>query len=147
ARADQMLDRLVALVSCESPSNAVDALERCADLLTPWGDAGLGRPAQRLRSDGVPHLLWRAPDPGVLVLGHFDTVWPLGTTAAWPIAIRDGVASGPGVFDMKAGIVQLLTAVELVADRSRVSVLLTGDEEVGSRTSRALIEQEARRVR
>jgi glutamate carboxypeptidase len=146
-RADQMVDRLVALVSCESPSGAPDALERCADLLTPWGDAALGRPAQRLRPDGVPHLLWRAPDPAVLVLGHFDTVWPLGTTAAWPIAVRDGVASGPGVFDMKAGIVQLLTAVELIADRSRVSVLLTSDEEVGSRTSRALIEREARGVR
>jgi glutamate carboxypeptidase len=56
-------------------------------------------------------------------------------------------ASGPGVFDMKAGIVQLLAAVRLVADRSQVSVLLTGDEETGSATSRSLIEAEARRVR
>jgi glutamate carboxypeptidase len=93
-----------------------------------------------------PFLLWRAPSPAVLLLGHFDTVWPLGTIDDWPLTITDGVASGPGVFDMKAGIVQFLAAVELVADPSKVSILLTGDEETGSVTSRELIEAEARLV-
>jgi glutamate carboxypeptidase len=142
-----MLDRLHELVSCESPSGFPDALESCSELLAGWGDAALGRPARRLSLDGTPHLLWAAPDPAVLVLGHFDTVWPLGTLKDWPFTVVDGVASGPGVFDMKAGIVQLLTALELVADRSRISVLLTSDEEVGSTTSRALIEEQARLAR
>jgi glutamate carboxypeptidase len=142
-----MIERLRVLVSCESPSRDLAGLGACADLLIAYGDFALGRPAHRIVNDGVPHLLWRAPDPVVLVLGHFDTVWPIGTIAKWPLTVRDGRASGPGVFDMKAGIVQLLTAVELVADRLRVSVLLTGDEEVGSVTSRELIEEEARRAR
>src|SRR5690242_9403912 len=96
-----MADRLAELVACESPSGVPDALHRCADLLTGWGDDALGRRVERVERDGVPHLLWRAPDPRVLVLGHFDTVWPLGTTAEWPLTVRDGVARGPGVFDMK----------------------------------------------
>lgn len=141
-----MVEHLGELVSCESPSGATEALGRCADLLTGWGDAAVGRPAQRVTVGGNPHLLWSAHDPAVLLLGHFDTVWPLGTITDWPMTIRDGVASGPGVFDMKAGIVQLLTAVDLTADVSRVSVLLTCDEETGSATSRSLIEREARRV-
>ena len=146
-RADVMVDRLAKLVSCESPSGALHALERCADLLTAWGDDALGRPVERIECDGMPHLRWRAPDPTVLVLGHFDTVWPLGTVTDWPMTVRDGVASGPGVFDMKAGIVQALTAMELAADRSKISLVLTCDEETGSVTSRSLIEDEARRVK
>jgi glutamate carboxypeptidase len=142
-----MVERLQELVSCESPSGDASCLAACADLLTSWGDAALGRRVERFVEGGVPHLLWRAPTPVVLLLGHFDTVWPRGTVAEWPLTIRDRRASGPGVFDMKAGIVQMLAAVQLVADRSRVSVLLTGDEETGSATSRELIEGEARRVR
>lgn len=141
-----MIDWLRELVSCESPSNSEAALARCADLLTGWGDEAVGRPAHRIVRNAGPHLLWRAPDPGVLLLGHFDTVWPLGTLTDWPMTVVDGVARGPGVFDMKAGIVQMLTAVELVTDVSRVSVLLTCDEEIGSLTSRDLIEDEARRA-
>lgn len=146
-RASLMVERLSELVSCESPSGAVEDLERCADLLSRWGNAVLGRPATRITRGVGPHLLWRADDPVVLLLGHFDTVWPLGTVADWPLTIRDGVAHGPGVFDMKAGIIQMMAAIELVADRSKVSVLLTCDEETGSATSRELVEEEARRVR
>jgi glutamate carboxypeptidase len=142
-----MVDRLAQLVACESPSGVPHALERCADLLTAWGDDAFGRRAERVECDGMPHLVWRAPKPTVLVLGHFDTVWPLGTVADWPMTVRDGVASGPGVFDMKAGIVQALAAVELVADSSKVSLLLTSDEEIGSIASRSLIEEEARQVK
>ncbi|WP_189112585.1 M20 family metallopeptidase [Pilimelia terevasa] len=141
-----MVDRLFELVTCESPSGEVAALERCAGLLAEWGEAALDRSVRRVVRGNDPHLLWRAPDPAVLLLGHFDTVWPLGTVVDWPMSVADGVASGPGVFDMKAGIVQMLTAVELLRDRQRVSVLLTCDEETGSATSRDLIEEEARRV-
>jgi glutamate carboxypeptidase len=147
ARAAQMVERLVELVSCESPSGAVSELERCADILAGWGDAALGRLVDREVRTGLPHLLWRAPNPAILVLGHFDTVWPLGTISHWPLVIQDSVARGPGVFDMKAGIVQIMTALELVTDPSRVSVLLTCDEETGSVTSRDLIVEQARRAR
>jgi len=147
AQADAMVARLAELVLCESPTDDPVALAACAGMLARWGDEALGRPAERILHDGVPHLLWAAPDPAVLLVGHFDTVWPLGTIDHWPMTVADGVAYGPGVFDMKAGIVQLLTAVRLVADRSRVSVLLNSDEEIGSPGSRTYIEAEARRVR
>jgi glutamate carboxypeptidase len=146
-QADAMVARLAELVICESPTGAPAALARCADLLAGWGDEALGRPVEHVVRGGVPHLLWRAPEPTVLVVGHYDTVWPLGTVAHWPMTVLDGVARGPGVFDMKAGVVQLLAAVGLVADRSKVSVLLNCDEEIGSPGSRAVIEEEAGRVR
>jgi glutamate carboxypeptidase len=146
ARLPRMLEQLGELVEAESPSDDPAALKRCADLLDGWFTPVLGSPARRPVPD-LPHLLWPATDPVVLVLGHFDTVWPTGTLADLPFTVTDGIARGPGVFDMKAGIVQLLAALDLAAHRDRVSVLLTCDEETGSKTSRALIEAEAARAR
>ncbi|MGN9909064.1 M20 family metallopeptidase [Phytohabitans sp. LJ34] len=143
--AEAMVLRLRELVRHESPPGSPPHLTACADLLAGWGEAALGRPAQRVTRDGLPHLLWTAPDQRVLLLGHFDTVWPAGTLASWPFAVRDGLATGPGVCDMKAGIVQMFAALELLGGTSRVGVLLTCDEETGSATSRALIEEQARR--
>jgi glutamate carboxypeptidase len=143
-RAD-MVDRLAALVSCESAPGSVPHLESCADLLDRWGSEVLGRPARRVVLDGLPHLLWPAADQRVLLLGHFDTVFPVGTTRTRPFTVRRDVATGPGVCDMKGGIVQMFTALRLVEDTSSVGVLLTCDEETGSVTSRPLIEAEARR--
>ena len=88
----------------------------------------------------------------VLLLGHYDTVWPVGQLARMPVR-RDGDRLyGPGVFDMKAGIVIGLLAMRALADarltpHHRVVMLLTTDEEVGSQTSRAIIEAEAHRSR
>ncbi len=141
-----MLDRLRVLVNCESPSNDLAGLETCAALLRPWLSAAIGRPVRLERMGGKVHLLAEAEHPKVLLLGHFDTVWPVGTTARWPFSITDGIASGPGTFDMKAGIVQAIAAIELLADSSHVSVLLTSDEEIGSGTSRTLIEEQALRA-
>jgi len=143
--AASMVDRLAELVRCESPPDSVPHLTACADLLAGWGEAVLGRPARRVVRGGLPHLLWAVPDQRVLLLGHFDTVWPVGTLASWPFAVRDGVATGPGVCDMKSGIVQMFAALRLLAGTSRVGVLLTCDEETGSGTSRAVIESQARR--
>jgi glutamate carboxypeptidase len=140
-----LADRLGLLVACESPAGSVPHLEICAGLLADWGETVLRRPAQRTPEDGLPHLLWPAPDGGILLLGHFDTVWPAGTIKQWPYAVTSGRASGPGACDMKGGIVQMLAALEMLPDASRVGVLLTCDEETGSGTSRALIEQQARR--
>jgi glutamate carboxypeptidase len=71
-------------------------------------------------------------------------VWPLGTLADWPLSITDGRATGPGIFDMKLGVVQMLAALSRLPDLDGVCVLLTGDEEIGSPSSRTLIESSAR---
>lgn len=136
-----MIGRLQQLVDCESPSTSARHLAECAALVEPWLSSVLHRPAEITRVGENLHLVARAPDPRVLILGHFDTVWPVGTTSDWPFSIDENsrIGSGPGIFDMKAGIVQALTAVELLPDPDRISVLLTSDEEVGSATSRALI--------
>jgi glutamate carboxypeptidase len=145
ARSAWMRRRLAELVACESPSADPAALARCAALLDDMGTEAFGRPAERLTAGGRPHLLWPAGTPRpVLILGHFDTVWPLGTLADWPYTVTDGIASGPGVFDMKAGIIQALAAVTLLSQKDSVSLLLTSDEEVGSPSSRTLIEDQAR---
>ncbi|MBF6369944.1 M20/M25/M40 family metallo-hydrolase [Nocardia puris] len=143
-----MTERLRQLVHCESPSNSAAHLVECAVLLEPWLASALRRSVTISRTGDNVHLVARAPDPRVLVLGHFDTVWPAGTITDWPFEIDEvtGIGSGPGAFDMKAGIVQALTAIELLADPGQVSVLLTSDEEVGSGTSRPLIEELARRA-
>ncbi|WP_330438173.1 M20/M25/M40 family metallo-hydrolase [Micromonospora sp. NBC_00821] len=140
-----MVDRLGTLVASESAPGSLLHLESCADLLTRWGEEALGRPARRVVIDGLPHLLWPAASQRVLLLGHFDTVFPVGTIRSRPFTVRNDVATGPGVCDMKGGIVQMFTALRLVADTSTVGVLLTCDEESGSVTSRPLIEREARR--
>ncbi|MDI1464409.1 M20/M25/M40 family metallo-hydrolase [Catellatospora sp. KI3] len=147
ARTEVLHDRLRELVSLESPPGDTARLSRCADLLEEWGTAILGRPARRISVDGLPHLLWPATDQRVLLLGHYDTVWPAGTVEEWPYAVTGGIASGPGVCDMKSGIVQQLTALELLGDTSSVGLLLTCDEETGSPTSRPLIEEQAARSR
>ena len=92
-----------------------------------------------------PHIHWvGGPDTKVLILGHHDTVHPAGTLGRLPFADDNGVLRGPGVFDMKAGIVQALHAVASLADRSHVEILLTADEEIGSRASKDLLEDRAR---
>ncbi len=143
--APTLVDRLDELVSCESPPGSLPELAGCADLLTAWGTTILGRPPQRVVLDGLPHLLWPAADQRVLLLGHFDTVWPAGTIDDWPFTVTDGIARGPGVYDMKAGIVQMFAALSLVTEHTRIGVLLTCDEETGSTTSRKLIEEQAQR--
>lgn len=86
----------------------------------------------------------------VLLLGHLDTVWPIGTLARMPWRVEDGWAYGPGVLDMKAGVVMALTAMKLVREvdaDSPAVLLLSGDEETGSHHSRELIEEVARGCR
>ncbi|HEV2373358.1 MAG TPA: M20/M25/M40 family metallo-hydrolase [Streptosporangiaceae bacterium] len=145
SRAPWMAERLAELVSCGSPSADPDALARCASLLDDMGAEVFGCAAQRFLRGGSPCLLWRGNKPSpVLLLGHFDTVWPAGTLTAWPYTVTDGIASGPGLFDMKGGIVQALAAVSLLENPDCVTLLITSDEETGSAASRALIEDQAR---
>ena len=141
---DAMLVDLDALVSCESPSRDIELLQAHAQLLSGLMERMLGSAPTLIDSPVGPHIHWRGGnDPKVLILGHHDTVHPAGTLARLPFAVRDGIATGPGVFDMKAGIVQALYAVASLADSSHVEILLSADEEIGSHASRALIEERA----
>ena len=147
-----MLASLEALVRIESPSDDKAAVDRCVDVLAALGrDAGARVDRIAVAAAGDHLRLAFGPPPGtasvrLLILGHTDTVWPIGTLAAMPVERRDGALHGPGVYDMKAGLVIGLQALRLLGPASTASVVLlaTGDEEVGSATSRALIEAEAR---
>ncbi|MEU7576454.1 M20 family metallopeptidase [Streptomyces sp. NPDC041068] len=139
-----MLADLEELVVCESFSADLEAVARSADVVAAQGTRHLGAPPERIVVDGVTHLRWTFGTPRVLLLGHHDTVWPMGSLATHPWSVRDGVARGPGVFDMKAGLVQMFHALASLPSLEGIRVLVTGDEEVGSETSRALIEESAR---
>ena len=141
-----MIDDIKTLVLCESPSEDHDAVARSAEVVAGVGRRLLDAEPERLVTDGCTHLRWRFGDgpPRVLLLGHHDTVWPLGSLRTHPFEVRDGVLRGPGCFDMKAGVVMALHAVAALPDRTGVSILITGDEEIGSPLSRPLIEEEAR---
>ena len=144
------LHMIEALVRLESPSTDKAAVDRCggalAGMLRAAGAAVETLP-QRERGD---HVRARFPGNGapVLMLGHFDTVWPVGTLERMPLR-RDGDRlHGPGSFDMKAGIALALTAMAALRAAALahrpVTMLWTTDEEIGSATSRATIEHEAR---
>jgi glutamate carboxypeptidase len=138
---DALIEDLRTLVECESPSSDPDALARSADLVARLGTAHLGVEPERL---GI-HLRWRLGGPTrVLVLAHHDTVWPLGSLLTHPFGIADRVLRGPGSFDMKTGLTMALHALASLDDRTGVTLLVTGDEELGSPSSRTLIEDEAR---
>ncbi|MCK6065095.1 MULTISPECIES: M20 family metallopeptidase [Microbacterium] len=145
---DVLVGTVRRLVECESPSADSAAVARSADLVAAIGDELFGRAPERIVVDGVSHLRWRfGAHTRVLVLAHHDTVWPSGTLTRLPFAVHEGTLTGPGCFDMKAGLAMALHAVAGLEDRDGVTVLVTGDEEVGSPASRALIEDTARGAR
>ncbi|MGW6443269.1 M20 family metallopeptidase [Lentzea sp. NPDC055074] len=133
------------LVSCESPSTDLAAVARSAEVTAEVGAALLGAEPERVVVDGSTHLRWRlgSGPRKVLLLGHHDTVWPIGTLARIPFGVEDGVLRGPGCFDMKTGVVMIFHAVAALGSPDGVTVLITGDEEIGSPSSRGLIEAEA----
>jgi glutamate carboxypeptidase len=145
-----MLDSLLAdaraLIECESPSTDLDAVARSADVVARVGAARLGEQPERIVLDGRTHLRWRfgARPSRVLVVGHHDTVWPIGTLAAIPYAVEGGVLRGPGCLDMKTGVAMAFHAIASLPGRDGITLLVTGDEELGSPSSRPLIESEAR---
>lgn len=143
-RATLILDDIMSLVAIESPSGVLDAVEASAQAVARLIEQRVGGVARLVASDAGPHVHWQGgPAPTVLILGHHDTVFPMGTLAQRPCRVAEGRLEGPGVFDMKAGIVQAIHAMALLDDPSAVEMLITADEEVGSATSRSLIEQRA----
>jgi glutamate carboxypeptidase len=140
-----MLADLETLVTCESPSSDLSAVAASASVVAAVGTERLGVAPEYVVVDGRTHLRWRLGDgpSRVLVLGHHDTVWPLGSLATHPFGIEDGVLRGPGCFDMKTGLVMAFHALAALPSAAGVTLLVTGDEELGSPSSRALIEEEA----
>ncbi|MEW1581902.1 M20 family metallopeptidase [Streptomyces microflavus] len=139
-----MLADLEALVRCESYSADHAALARSAEAVGALGTRLLGAAPESIVIDGVTHLRWVFGTPRVLLVGHHDTVWPTGSLEARPWSVTAGIARGPGVLDMKAGLVQMFHALASLRTLDGVCVLVNGDEEIGSPTSRELIEEAAR---
>lgn len=141
---DAMIEDLRTLVEVESPSGDPRALTASAKAVAAVIENRLGGQAVLVESEAGPHVRWiGGGDPQVLILGHHDTVFPLGTLQLRPFTVKDGQATGPGVFDMLGGLVQAIHGVAALEDRSRVEILVTADEENGSHYSRALIEERA----
>ena len=144
AELDLILEDLETLVNVESPSRDLDAMNKSAHALAGIIEARLATPAELVDTDAGPIVHWSGGgQPKVVIVGHHDTVFPLGALAARPFAIADGRATGPGVFDMKGGIALAVHAVAALADRHGVELLFSPDEEVGSLASRAFIEARA----
>lgn len=147
----EILSCLEELVSYESPSSDKPALDRLGARIAERLRAAGGSVEPIPNDRGGDHLLSRFhehhPDRPALVLGHFDTVWPLGTLQRMPFRVHDGLAYGPGIYDMKAGLAIFVRCMEndcyapsRCAPRP-VWALFTSDEEIGSPTSRGLIEE------
>jgi glutamate carboxypeptidase len=152
ANHDWLLELIEALVVIESPSDDADAVNRCGRELTSRLEAigGMVTPVPSATAGDHLRVVFGAGSRQVLLLGHFDTVWPSGQLARMPLKREAGRLHGPGVFDMKAGIGLATLATRAVLDRApldgcQIVMLWTTDEEIGSTTSRALIEAEASR--
>lgn len=146
---DEMLADIRTLVSIESPSRDITQLTVHARAIAELMEKHLGTAPTLIDSPVGPHIHWRGGDhPHTLILGHHDTVHPAGTLAQFPFTVEGDRASGPGIFDMKTGIVQAIHAVGALRNidpglLDGVEILLTADEEIGSHASRALLEERA----
>ena len=134
------------LVECESPTEDLAACNQVIDLAVEIANNLLKAPAAKTNEGGRPVFWWGAKNPKILLLCHLDTVWPKGSfQPTWKI--EADTATGPGVFDMKAGFVQALYAISQVSGaQENVALVATTDEETGSATSKALIERLAKTV-
>ena len=145
----QVLSDIEAIVNIESPSRNASQVAKSAAQLESIIQRVANRDAVQVDSDVGPHVLVPARGAArILLLGHHDTVHPIGTLAARPFSNDGKVLRGPGVFDMATGIVQAIYAMAILesagVDTSGIEMLWTSDEEVGSSTSRTLIEERAR---
>jgi glutamate carboxypeptidase len=152
----EIVRTLEAFVCTESPSTDKAAADACAGLIAnEWKKRGVTVESIAQKYRGAHIRITKAPGRSqplgqILVLGHYDTVYASGTLAKMPFRIAAGRIYGPGVFDMKAGIVQALFALDAIqhsqAELSKKIVFLwTSDEEIGSESSRKLLEAEAKR--
>jgi glutamate carboxypeptidase len=137
------------LVEAESPSDDKPAVDACAAFVARWAKEAGGRVklhSQKRFGDVLEARFGPGSKAGkVLVLGHVDTVWPLGTLKQMPCRVSEGRLWGPGTLDMKAGLAMALTAIEMLSEADlldrEVVLLLNSDEEVGSPISRPITER------
>src|SRR5579864_9487389 len=157
ARQESLVETIREFVQIESPSDHKLAGDRMGALLAGRFEAIGGRAHVHRTEDFADNLQIDFPARGssekktkpILLLGHFDTVYPLGTLATMPCHVVDGRLHGPGVLDMKSGIALMLYTIEALQSWHRgvprpVTVLLVSDEEVGSHSSRKITETLAR---
>ena len=150
--ADEILATLREMVEIESFTADKSGVDTLSAYIRDQFEE-LGAAVQTVSQDEAGnHLIadWGDGDEQVLILCHMDTVWPTGTLKERPFRIENGLAYGPGILDMKAGIANSIHALKAIRSlelktKQRVRFLLNSDEEVGSPTSRQLIEQEAKR--
>lgn len=144
----EMTALLQQLVETESPSNDKKAVDSVGAILAE-ASRNLGASVtvhpQKERGNHIV-TKWGAGENGILLMGHMDTVFPLGTLETMPFYVQDDKIYGPGVQDMKGGLVIGLTAIKALVEADEmperpITFLFTSDEEVGSQTSRALIEE------
>jgi glutamate carboxypeptidase len=148
----EMVRLIQQMVEIESPSDNKAAIDQLGRFLAQEFQREGGKVKVYEAHDYGNHLQIEFPGRSgqkpVMLLGHFDTVWPLGTLAGMPFHIKSGQAFGPGVLDMKAGIAMAIFALralrEVQASHRPVTILLDTDEEVGSSSSRPIIEAIAR---
>ena len=135
------LKALEILVRCESPTEDLVACNEVMVLAADIAQKVLVAPAQIRQVNGRPVFWWGAEKPAVVLLGHLDTVWPKGSfEPLWEV--RGDIARGPGIFDMKAGFIQALYALQGIT--GSVALVATSDEESGSATSKELIQELSR---
>ena len=156
-RHDAILKLIRELVERESTSRAAAEITQLADFIAEKIQTLTSEIRLHTQSgygtNLLAHFNFGHPEntPQILVIGHLDTVWPLGTLSRLPFRVsEEGTAHGPGVFDMKSGIAIAMHALEAITTlglktKHPVSLLLTCDEEIGSKTSRSLIEEEAKK--
>jgi glutamate carboxypeptidase len=152
----EMVELLARLVSAESPSDAPASVQSAQALLVDAFES-LDFVVRRLRGAAVADHLYARPEIRVrpaarqLIVGHVDTVWPLGMLETMPVHEHDGNLFGPGVYDMKAGLVQLIFALRALRDHDLEPavaplVLINSDEEIGSPESTHYIAMLARQA-
>ncbi len=147
---DAMLKKLQQWVEMESPTTDKPSVDRFGEqVAATFQDIGMSIQIDQQPSRGN-HLVarWTGSGPKILLIGHIDTVWELGTLARMPFRKEGELAFGPGIFDMKGGIVIAYYAFQLLKEHelhhSNITMLLNTDEEEGSESSRELIEREAK---
>lgn len=155
-RERDIVELLGRFVRCESPSHNKAAVDRVGRIVaSEWRRRGakVRVVRQRARGNHVRAEIWAGSGRAtgqILIIGHLDTVYPLGTLAMMPFRVSGGRAWGPGTFDMKAGLAIALAAVDgfralRLRPSKRLVLFWNSDEEIGSETSRREIEREARR--
>lgn len=146
-----LLDWTKKLVRAESPSDDKTAVDSCVELAAALARA-LGGRVKLHRQKQFGNLLearfgprQKASGRQILLLGHLDTVWPVGTLQSMPCKISDGRLWGPGTLDMKAGVAMALTALEMLTETGllnrEIVLLLNSEEEIGSPVSRPVTER------